>query len=125
QGHLPLDPSHAPGVPAPLAWDTAASFLTNTNWQNYVPETVMSTLTSMIGLTVQNFVSGAVGMAIVVVLMRGLIRRRSSTLGSFWVDLTRTVIRILLPISIVAALILVGFGVIQDLTAPVTVHTLV
>jgi K+-transporting ATPase ATPase A chain len=125
QGHLPLDPSHATGVPAPLAWNTAASFLTNTNWQNYVPETTMSTLTSMIGLTVQNFVSGAVGMAIVVVLMRGLIRRRSSTLGSFWVDLTRTVIRILLPISIVAALILVGFGVIQDLTAPVTVHTLV
>ena len=124
QEHLPLDPSNAGAVPAPLAFNTAASFLTNTNWQNYSGETAMSILTQMIGLTVQNFVSAAVGIAVAVVLMRGLIRRRSSTVGSFWVDLVRTVTRILLPISIVAALILVSAGVIQDLTAPVTVHTL-
>ena len=124
QQHLPLDPSHAGAVPAPLAFNTAVSFLTNTNWQNYSGETAMSVLTQMIGLTVQNFVSAAVGIAVAVVLMRGLIRRRSSTVGSFWVDLVRTVTRILLPISIVAALILVSMGVIQDLTAPVTVHTL-
>ena len=124
QGHLPLDPNNATGVPAPLAFNTAASFLTNTNWQNYLGETAMSTLTQMIGLTVQNFVSAAAGLAIVVALMRGLIRRRSSTLGSFWVDLTRTVIRVLLPISIVAAVILVAAGVIQDLSAPAAVHTL-
>jgi K+-transporting ATPase ATPase A chain len=124
QQHLPLDPSHAGAVPSPLAFNTAASFLTNTNWQNYSGETTMSILTQMIGLTVQNFVSAAVGMAVAVVLMRGLIRRRSSTLGSFWVDLVRSITRILLPMSIVAALILISAGVIQDLTAPVAVHTL-
>ena len=124
QEHLPLNPGNAPTVPSPLAFNTAASFLTNTNWQNYSGETAMSLLTQMIGLTVQNFVSAAVGIVVAVALMRGLIRRRSSTLGSFWVDLVRTVTRILLPISIVAALVLVSMGVIQDLTAPVTVHTL-
>jgi potassium-transporting ATPase potassium-binding subunit len=124
QDHLPLNPSHATGVPAGLAFNTAASFLTNTNWQNYSGETAMSILTQMIGLTVQNFVSAAVGIAVAVVLMRGLIRRRSSTIGSFWVDLVRIVVRILLPIAIVAAIVLVSMGVIQDLTGPVAVHTL-
>ena len=124
QGHLPLNPSHATGVPSGLAFNTAASFLTNTNWQNYSGETAMSTLTQMTGLTVQNFVSAAVGIAVAVVLMRGLIRRRSSTVGNFWVDLVRTVVRILIPLAIIAAIVLVAMGVIQDLTGPVAVHTL-
>lgn len=124
QGHLPLNPAHVGSVGSPLAWNTAVSFVTNTNWQNYAGESTMSTLTQMAGLTVQNFVSAAVGIAVAVALIRGLVRRRSSTLGSFWVDLTRTVVRILLPISALAAIVLVASGVIQDLTAPTVVHTL-
>ena len=124
QGHLPLNPSHVSGVAPPLAWNTAVSFLTNTNWQNYAGESTMSVLTQMAGLTVQNFLSAAVGIVVAIALVRGLIRRRSSTLGSFWVDLTRTVVRVLLPISVLAAIVLVASGVIQDLTAPTVVHTL-
>ena len=123
QGSLPLNPGGAPALTPPLAWNTAASFLTNTNWQNYSGESAMSLLTQMAGLTVQNFVSAAVGIAVAVALIRGLIRRRTSTLGSFWVDLTRTVVRILLPLSIVAAIILIASGVIQDLSGPQVIHT--
>jgi K+-transporting ATPase ATPase A chain len=123
QAHLPFNPGHVAGVPSPLAWNTASSFLTNTNWQNYSGESAMSLFTQMAGLTVQNFVSAAVGIAVAVALIRGLTRRRTSTLGSFWVDLTRTVVRILLPLSIVAAIVLIASGVIQDLTAPQVVHT--
>ena len=123
QAHLPLNPGGATGVPSPLAWNTAASFLTNTNWQNYSGESTMSLLTQMMGLTVQNFVSAAVGIAVAVALIRGLVRRRSSTLGNFWVDLTRIVVRILLPLAVIAAIILIASGVIQDLTAPQVVHT--
>jgi len=124
QAHLPLNPGHAATVAPPLAWNTAVSFLTNTNWQNYAGESAMSLFTQMAGLTVQNFLSAAVGIAIAVALIRGLIRRRSSTLGSFWVDLTRTVIRVLLPLSMLAAVVLIASGVIQNLDAPHTIHTL-
>jgi K+-transporting ATPase ATPase A chain len=124
QAHLPFNPAHVGTVAPPLAWNTAASFLTNTNWQNYSGESAMSIFTQMAGLTVQNFLSAAVGIAVAVALIRGLTRRRSSTLGSFWVDLTRTVIRVLLPISILAAIVLIASGVIQNLDAPHTIHTL-
>ncbi len=124
QAHLPLNPGGAPAVTPPLAWNTAVSFVTNTNWQNYSGESAMSLLTQMMGLTVQNFVSAAVGLAVAVAFMRGLIRRRSSTLGSFWVDLTRSVVRILLPLAVLAAVVLIASGVIQNLSGPHTVHTL-
>ncbi len=124
QGHLPLNPAHVAGVPAPLAWNTAVSFLTNTNWQNYSGESVMSVLTQMTGLSVQNFLSAAAGIVVAVALIRGLVRGRSSTIGSFWVDLTRTVVRVLLPLSVLGAIVLVATGVVQDLSAPHVVHTL-
>jgi K+-transporting ATPase ATPase A chain len=124
QAYLPLNGNGARNVAPPLAWNTAVSFVTNTNWQNYAGETAMSTLTQMVGLTVQNFVSAAAGMAVAVALIRGLVRRRSSTLGSFWVDLTRTVVRILLPLAGIAALVLIASGVIQSLGAPQAIHTL-
>ncbi len=124
QGHLPLNPSHVPGVPAPLAWNTAVSFLTNTNWQNYSGESTMSLLTQMTGLTVQNFLSAAAGIAVAITLVRGLVRGRSTTIGNFWVDLTRTVTRVLLPLSVLAAIVLVASGVIQNLGANHVIHTL-
>jgi K+-transporting ATPase ATPase A chain len=107
-----------------LAFNTAVSFTTNTNWQNYAGEITMSHLTQMMGLAVQNFVSAAVGIAVAVTLIRGLVRRRSTTIGNFWVDLTRSTTRVLLPISIVGALVLVSQGVIQNLGGFVTAHTL-
>jgi K+-transporting ATPase ATPase A chain len=115
QGKLPLhlhDPA-TPMTPA-LAWNTAISFVTNTNWQAYSGETTQGHLVQMAGLAVQNFVSAAVGMAVAVTLVRGFARRHSSELGNFWVDLVRGSIRILLPISIVGAVILVAGGVIQN-----------
>ena len=104
QGALPLNPTDVAAVPPALAFNTAASFVTNTNWQNYGGESTMAHLTQMAGLTVQNFVSAAVGIAVVVALIRGLTRRRSETIGNFWVDLTRITTRILLPLAIVIAL---------------------
>lgn len=115
QGYLPLNPTDVSGVSAPLAFNTAVSFVTNTNWQNYGAESTMSHLTQMAGLTVQNFVSAAVGIAVAVALIRGLTRARSETIGNFWVDLTRTTTRILLPLSVVVALLLASQGVIQTL----------
>ena len=91
QGALPLNPTDMRRVPEPLAFNTAVSFVTNTNWQNYAGEITMSHLTQMAGLAVQNFVSAAAGMAVAVALVRGLVRRRSATIGNFWVDLTRSV----------------------------------
>ncbi|MGZ4133436.1 MAG: potassium-transporting ATPase subunit KdpA, partial [Actinomycetota bacterium] len=113
QGHLPFNPDHMKGVPAALSFNTAVSFLTNTNWQNYSGESTMAHLSQMAGLAVQNFVSAAVGMAVVVALIRGLVRRRTGTLGNFWVDLTRISVRILLPLSFVFALVLVGGGAVE------------
>jgi len=124
QSGLPVNPTDVPGVPEALAFNTAVSFTTNTNWQNYAGEITMSHLTQMMGLAVQNFVSAAVGIAVAIALIRGLVRRRSTTIGNFWVDLTRSTTRVLLPISIIGALVLVSQGVIQNLGGFVTAHTL-
>jgi potassium-transporting ATPase potassium-binding subunit len=105
------------------AWNTAASFTTNTNWQNYSGESTMSYLTQMAGLTVQNFVSAAVGLAIAIALIRGFIRSRTDKLGNFWVDLTRGTIRLLLPLAVIGAIVLVAGGVIENFAAYHTVTT--
>jgi K+-transporting ATPase ATPase A chain len=113
QGILPLNPQALGAVSTDSSFNTAVSFATNTNWQGYGGETTMSYLTQMLGLTVQNFVSAAVGMAVVVALIRGFARRSAQTIGNFWVDLTRTTLYILLPLSFVLALVLVSQGVVQ------------
>jgi K+-transporting ATPase ATPase A chain len=113
QGLLPLNPQHFPAVPALLAFNTAVSFITNTNWQAYGGETTMSYLTQMLGLAVQNFLSAASGMAVLVALIRGFVRRNSQTIGNFWVDLTRSLVYILIPLSFVLAILLVSQGVVQ------------
>jgi potassium-transporting ATPase potassium-binding subunit len=115
QGHLPLNPQHFTGVEPYLAFNTAVSFITNTNWQAYGGESTMSYLTQMMGLAVQNFVSAASGMAVLVALIRGFTRRNCETIGNFWVDLTRTTLYILLPLSIIVAIALVSQGVVQTL----------
>ncbi len=109
-----LNPQHLPAVPADLAWNTAASFTTNTNWQSYVPETTMSYLTQMLTLAYHNFFSAAVGLAIAIAFVRGIARRESETLGNFWVDTTRASLWILLPGCFVYALLLVSQGVVQN-----------
>ena len=113
QSVLPLNPEHLPAVPWHLAFNTAVSFATNTNWQSYSGETALGYLTQMLALTVQNFVSAATGIAILAALIRGLARRASGTIGNFWVDLTRSTLYILLPLSVVLALTLVSQGVVQ------------
>ena len=117
QGRLPLNPAGLGSVSPGLAFNTAASFVTNTNWQSYSGETAMSPLTQMVGLTVQNFVSAAAGMSVLVALIRGLARHSARTIGNFWVDLTRTTLYILLPLSLVLALLLVSQGTVQTLSA--------
>ncbi|OAT82335.1 potassium-transporting ATPase subunit KdpA [Desulfotomaculum copahuensis] len=124
QGILPLNPQHFGAVKWDLSLNTAISFMTNTNWQAYSGESTMSYLTQMAGLTVQNFLSAATGMAVVIALIRGLARHTARTIGNFWVDLTRSVLFILLPISVVGALFLVSQGVIQNLSPYLNVHTL-
>jgi K+-transporting ATPase ATPase A chain len=123
QGMLPLNPQDLPGVPPDLAFNTAASFVTNTNWQSYAGETTMSYLTQMLGLTVQNFVSAATGIALAVALIRGFARRSAKGIGNFWVDLTRCTLYILLPVSFVAALFLVWQGMPQNFNAYVDATT--
>ena len=115
QAHLPLHLPD-PGTPmtAALAWNTAVSFVTNTNWQAYAGETTQGHLVQMAGLTVQNFVSAAVGMAVAVTLVRGLTRTKTTALGNFWVDLVRGTLRILLPLAALAAVVLVAGGAIQN-----------
>lgn len=113
QTYLPLNPQHLDGIAPDSAFNTAVSFATNTNWQGYGGETTMSYLTQMVGLTVQNFVSAATGMAVLVALIRGFIGRNQDTLGNFWVDLTRSTLYILLPLSLLLALLLAGQGVVQ------------
>jgi len=113
QGVLPLNPQQLGAVSPDSSFNTAVSFATNTNWQGYGGETTMSYLTQMLGLTVQNFVSAAAGMAVLAALIRGFARRSTQTIGNFWVDLTRTTLYILLPLSFVFALILVSQGVVQ------------
>ncbi len=124
QGFLPLNPQHVPGMRWDLAFNTAASFVTNTNLQNYAGERGVSYLTQMLGLTWQNFVSAATGAAVAVALVRGLTRHESKEIGNFWVDLTRSLLYVLLPISIVLALVLLAQGVIQSLSPNLVATTL-
>ena len=133
QGILPFNPQHfstasAPGNATPmtpdLAFNTAVSFMTNTNWQSYVPETTMSYLTQMAALAVQNFVSAAAGIAVAVAMIRGFARNRTGTIGNFWVDMTRATLYVLLPLSIVAALFFVSQGSIQNFKPYETVQTM-
>lgn len=115
QGVLPLNPQHLDGVRPDLAFNTAVSFTTNTNWQSYVPETTMTYLTQMAGLAVHNFLSAATGIALALAVIRGFARRRARTVGNFWVDLTRATLYVLLPICIVLALVFIWQGVPQNL----------
>ena len=124
QGFLPLNPQELPGVRWDTALNTAISFVTNTNWQSYAGETTMSYLTQMLGLAVQNFVSAAVGIATILVLIRGFTRKNTENLGNFWVDMTRSILYILLPLSIIFAVILVSQGVVQTFDPYVTAQTL-
>jgi K+-transporting ATPase ATPase A chain len=123
QSSLPFNPTGMVNVTPALSFNTAISFVTNTNWQSYAGESTLSHLTQMIGLTVQNFVSAAAGMAVMVALIRGLSRAGQRTIGNFWVDVVRTTFRILLPISILFAVILLACGVIQNTHGFTTVHT--
>jgi len=116
QQFLPLNPRGFGPMSPDLAFNTAISFLTNTNWQNYGGETTLSYLTQMLGLTVKNFLSAAVGMAILVAFIRGLSRRSAKTIGNFWVDLTRSTLYILLPLSVILALVLVSQGMVQTIS---------
>jgi K+-transporting ATPase ATPase A chain len=118
QGHLPLNPAHVPGMSPWVAFNTAVSFATNTNWQVYVPETSVSYLTQMLALARENFVSAAVGMAAAAAFIRGLTRHSSRELGNFWVDFTRSFLYVLLPIAVVGALFLASQGVVQNLNGP-------
>jgi K+-transporting ATPase ATPase A chain len=120
---LPFDFGRSSVEPG-MAFNTAVSFVTNTNWQSYVPETVLGHTVQMAGLTVQNFVSAAVGMAVAIALVRGFVRAGTDRLGNFWVDLTRGTLRILLPISFVFAIVLVALGVVQSLSSGVSVTNL-
>ena len=105
-----------------LSWNTIVSFVTNTNWQNYGGETTMSYFSQIGVLTVQQFVSAAVGIAVAIALVRGFVRRNSPTIGNFWVDITRCLLYILLPIAFVAGIVIVGQGAVQTLAGPVTIH---
>jgi K+-transporting ATPase ATPase A chain len=124
QHMLPWNPQGLAAVGPDLAWNTAASFTTNTNWQFYTPETTMSYLTQMAGLATHNFWSAATGIAIAVALIRGIKRTMSSTIGNFWVDVTRTLLYVLVPASLIYALLLVGQGVPQNLHAYTAAHTI-
>jgi K+-transporting ATPase ATPase A chain len=122
QGSLPLNPQHLGAVGPALSFNTASSFITNTNWQNYGGETTMSYFSQMGALTVQQFVSAAVGISAAMVLVRGFSRRKSPTIGNFWVDMTRCLFYVLLPISFIAGIVLVGQGAVETLAGTVTIH---
>jgi potassium-transporting ATPase potassium-binding subunit len=123
QSHLPLNLGFS-DVPPALAFNTAASFVTNTNWQAYSGESTMGHLVQMAGLAVQNFASAAVGMAVAIALVRGFTRRNTDRLSNFWVDLTRTCVRILLPIAVVGAIVFVGAGMVQNFRSGLSLTTL-
>ena len=123
QGHLPLNPDHLPSVNAGVAANTASSFVTNTNWQYYGGEYTMSYLSQMAGLAVQNFISAAVGMAVLAAMIRGFARRETTRLGNFWVDLYRTTVYILLPICIVTAAFFIWQGVPDTFSGHAVAHT--
>ncbi len=124
QGGLPFNPAGFGAVPPELAFNTAVSFVTNTNWQNYAGETTMAHLTQMAGLTVQNFLSAATGIAVAVAVIRGFARTSTRDVGNFWVDVTRITLFVLLPISILLALLLIALGIPQTLAASVQATTL-
>ena len=124
QHMLPWNPQGLVAVGPDLAWNTAASFTTNTNWQSYTPETTMSYLTQMAGLATHNFFSSAVGIVVAVALIRGIKRTAATTIGNFWVDMTRTLLYVLIPASLIYALLLVGQGVPQNLHSYTTAHPL-
>ncbi len=124
QGVLPLNPQGLGAVTPDSSWNTATSFATNTNWQGYGGEVTMSYLSQMLGLTVQNFVSAATGMAVLIALIRGIVRHNAKGIGSFWVDLTRTTLYILIPLAIVVALAIASQGVVQTLSPYKTVTLL-
>ncbi|HSK33019.1 MAG TPA: potassium-transporting ATPase subunit KdpA [Propionicimonas sp.] len=123
QSHLWLD-AGLPGVESHVAWNTAVSFVTNTNWQAYSGESTITHLTQMAGLAVQNFLSAAVGIAVAVALIRGLARHHTDQLGSFWVDLTRLVVRVLLPIAVLGTIVFIAAGMVQNLSAGTEITTL-
>ncbi|WP_312806474.1 potassium-transporting ATPase subunit KdpA [Agrobacterium cavarae] len=124
QAFLPFNPQGFGNVEPGLAFNTAVSFVTNTNWQNYAGEATMSNFSQMAGLTVQNFLSAAVGMALAIAFTRAFVRSQASTLGNFWVDMTRATLYVLLPIAIIVALAFVAMGLPQTMDASVTVTTL-
>ncbi len=124
QGFLPLNPEGLPGVSWDSALNTAISFATNTNWQGYAGETTMSYLTQMTGLAVQNFLSAAIGIAALLVLIRGFTRKNTDKIGNFWVDLTRALLYVLLPIAVILAIVLASQGVVQTFNPYITAHTL-
>ncbi len=124
QGYLPLNPANLPNVSWHSAFNTAVSFVTNTNWQGYSGETTLSYFVQMMGLTVQNFVSAATGIAVLIALIKGLSRKTTDQLGNFWADITRSTLYVLLPLSIIFAVVLVGQGVVQNFKTYETVQTL-
>jgi K+-transporting ATPase ATPase A chain len=124
QAFLPWNPQHLAGVAPVLAFNTAVSFTTNTNWQAYTPEATMSYFTQMAGLAYHNFLSAAIGISVAIAMVRGIARKQSATIGNFWVDTTRSILWILLPICLVIAPVLIGQGVIQNLKPYTTVATL-
>ena len=121
QNLLPLNPQDLPALSPDLAFNTAVSFVTNTNWQSYSGEATMSYLSQMVGLTVQNFLAAATGMAVLIAVVRGFVRHTANTIGNFWVDMTRSVIYILVPLSLVLALALVSQGVVQTFSGSTNV----
>lgn len=124
QDVLPLNPAGQVEISPALAFNTAISFVTNTNWQSYGGETTLSHFSQMVGLTVQNFLSAATGMAVAVAVIRGFVRKDAETIGNFWADLVRGVLYILLPLSVLTAIILIWQGVPQNMSGPITAHTL-
>ncbi len=124
QAVLPFNPQGLPAVGEHLAFNTSVSFITNTNWQSYVPEATMSYLVEMAGLTVHNFLSAATGIALAVALIRGFARRSAQGVGNFWVDMTRCVLYILLPVSIIVGLFFIWQGMPQNLSAYTNAATL-
>ncbi|NTJ43699.1 potassium-transporting ATPase subunit KdpA [Agrobacterium larrymoorei] len=124
QAYLPLNPQGFAGMPSDLAFNTAVSFVTNTNWQNYSGETTLSNFSQMAGLSAQNFLSAATGMALAIAVTRALARSKVTTLGNFWVDLTRATLYVLLPLAIIVALVFVAMGLPQTLDASVSATTL-
>lgn len=124
QGWLPLNPSHAANMSSLMAFNTAVSFVTNTNWQAYAGESGASYLSQLVGFTWQNFISAAVGMAVAVAFVRGLTRVGRNEIGNFWVDLVRGTLYVLLPMSLLVAVVLMSQGVVQNFSSPATVRTL-